>query len=157
MTVPEVGDEAPRFRLDRHGGDPIDLADLTGRSVVLYFYPQDDTETCTFEAVDFSRLGREFGGLGAVVIGVSPDSADSHRKFAKKHRLKVLLGADEQRAAIEAYGVWTEKTLFGRTYMGVERSTFLIGPDGRIVRVWRKVRTPGHAGQVLEAVRALVS
>lgn len=152
-----VGDKAPDFELPGDEGEPLRLADLKGRPVALYFYPQDDTETCTAEAIAFNALHREFEAAGARIIGVSPDSVVSHQRFKKKHRLGFPLAADESRQAIEAYGVWRQKTLFGRTYMGVERSTFLIGPDGRIARVWRKVRAKGHAEAVLDAVKALAA
>jgi peroxiredoxin Q/BCP len=150
-----VGDKAPDFELPGDGGAPLRLADLKGQAVVLYFYPQDDTETCTIEAVAFNGLRPAFEAAGARIVGVSPDSVASHQRFKKKHRLAFELAADENRQAIEAYDVWREKTLFGRTYMGVERSTFLIGADGRIARIWRKVRTKGHAEEVLAAVKAL--
>jgi thioredoxin-dependent peroxiredoxin len=155
MAELQVGQKAPRFELPRDGGGRLTLEDLSGKPVVLYFYPQDDTEGCTAEAIDFSRLKPEFEKAGASVIGVSPDSIKSHDKFKTKHRLTVDLASDEERKAVEAYGVWVEKTMFGRKYMGVERSTFLIGPDGNIARIWRKVRVRGHAEQVLDAVRNL--
>jgi peroxiredoxin Q/BCP len=123
--------------------------------VVLYFYPKDDTSGCTAEAKDFTCLLDEFGRAGATVVGVSPDSVESHRKFKSKFDLGVRLVADEEKAAAHAYGVWAEKSLYGRKYMGVDRSTFLIDKAGRIARSWRKVRVPGHAEEVLEAVRAL--
>jgi peroxiredoxin Q/BCP len=156
MAELEVGQVAPDFELPRDEGAPLKLAELRGKPVVLYFYPQDDTETCTAEAIAFSRLKPDFGRFGAVVIGVSPDTAKSHRKFRDKYDLKVDLASDEKRNTIEAYGLWGEKTTFGRTYMGVERATFLIGPDGRIANIWRKVRgVDKHAAAVLEAVKAL--
>lgn len=150
-----VGDKAPDFELPGDSGEPLRLVDLKGRAVALYFYPQDDTETCTVEANAFNALHRVFEAAGAHIVGVSPDSVASHQRFRKKHRLAFPLAADENRKAIEAYGVWREKTLFGRTYMGVERSTFLIDGDGRIARIWRKVRTKGHAAEVLAAAKAL--
>ena len=121
----------------------------------LCFAPAEDRPACTAEAVDFSRLGPEFGKAGAVVVGISPDSARKHDKFKARHGLGVDLLADEERQAIEAYGLWVEKKLYGRTYMGVERATFLIGADGRIARIWRKVRVKGHAEEVLEAAKHL--
>lgn len=154
MTV-DIGQMAPQFDLPRDGGGSISLADLRGKPVVLYFYPKDDTSGCTVEAKDFSTLKPDFAKAGATVIGMSPDSAKSHAKFKAKHELTVDLVADEERKALEAYGVWVEKSMYGRKYMGVERSTFLIGADGKVARVWRKVSVPGHAKEVLEAVQAL--
>jgi peroxiredoxin Q/BCP len=133
----------------------VTLSEFLGKPVVLYFYPQDDTTSCTAEAIDFSRLKPEFSKAGAAIIGISPDSAKKHGKFKAKYDLSVDLAADEEHNAIEAYGVWVEKTMFGRRYMGVERATFLIGADGRIARIWRKVKVPGHAEEVLGAVNAL--
>ncbi|CAM5406948.1 peroxiredoxin Q/BCP [Aquamicrobium terrae] len=155
MANLEVGDPAPDFHLPRDGGGALALSGLAGRPVVLYFYPADDTPSCTAEALDFSRLKPDFEKAGAAVIGLSPDSTRKHDKFKAKHGLGVDLVADEEREAIEAYGLWVEKKLYGRTYMGVERATFLIGADGRIVRIWRKVKVKGHAEAVLEAVHAL--
>lgn len=151
----EVGDSAPVFALPTDGGGRTSLADLTGKAVVLYFYPKDDTSGCTAEAIAFSGLKPAFEKAGAAVIGVSPDSAASHDRFKAKHDLAVALAADPDRSAIEAYGVWTEKSMYGRKYFGVERSTFLIGRDGRIARIWRKVKVPKHAEEVLKAVEAL--
>ncbi len=154
MVVGE-GDKAPDFKLRRDGGESISLGGLKGRLVVLYFYPKDNTSGCTKEAVAFSQALKDFHGAGAEVIGVSPDSVASHDRFKAKHGLDVTLAADEDRAVAEAYGVWVQKSMYGRTYMGVERSTFLIGPDGRVARVWRKVKVPGHVEAVLHAVREL--
>ncbi|MGS1096090.1 thioredoxin-dependent thiol peroxidase [Aquamicrobium terrae] len=151
----KIGDEAPQFSLPKDGGDVIRLADFTGRPVVVYFYPKDDTAGCTSEAIDFTRLKPEFDKAGAAVIGISPDSARKHDKFKAKHELSIALAADEEHKAIEAYGVWVEKQMYGRSYMGVERATFLVGRDGRIAAIWRKVRVKGHAEAVLEAVRSL--
>lgn len=150
-----VGDAAPQFDLPRDGGGSLSLAAFRGKPIVLYFYPQDDTTSCTNEAIGFSQLKPEFEKAGAVVIGLSPDSVKKHDKFKAKYDLTVDLVADEERKVIEAYHLWVEKTMYGRNYMGVERATFLIGKDGRIARVWRKVRVKGHADEVLEAVRAL--
>jgi peroxiredoxin Q/BCP len=155
MADLDLGDMAPDFDLPRDGGGSIRLRALRGRPVVLYFYPQDDTTSCTSEAIAFSQLLPEFHKAGATVIGVSPDSARKHDKFKAKHGLAVDLAADEARVAIEAYRLWVEKQMYGRRYMGVERATFLIDRDGRIVRIWRKVRVKGHAEAVLEAVQAL--
>lgn len=155
MARPGVGEMAPDFDLPRDGGGLIRLRVLRGKPVVLYFYPQDDTTSCTNEAIAFSQLLPEFEKAGATVIGISPDSARKHDKFKAKHDLAVDLAADEEHKAIEAYGLWVEKQMYGRRYMGVERATFLIDPEGRIAAIWRKVRVKGHAEAVLEAVRAL--
>ncbi len=151
----DAGDPAPDFALPTDGGGHARLADLKGKAIVLYFYPKDDTSGCTAEAIAFSGLKRQFEAAGAMVVGVSPDSAASHDKFKKKHDLAVALAADPERAAIEAYGVWKEKSMYGRKYFGVERATFLIDRAGRIARIWRKVKVPGHAEEVLAAVKAL--
>jgi peroxiredoxin Q/BCP len=155
MTELSPGQDAPQFELPRDGGGTLTLSALRGKAVVLYFYPKDDTSGCTAEAIDFSALKPDFEKAGAVVIGMSPDSAKKHDKFKAKHSLSVDLVADEERKAIEAYGVWAEKSMYGRKYMGVERTTFLIDRDGKIARIWPKVKVPGHAAEVLEAVRAL--
>jgi thioredoxin-dependent peroxiredoxin len=155
MAELRTGQHAPQFELPAGDGGHLTLSALLGRPVVVYFYPKDDTTGCTAEAIDFSRLKPEFTKAGATVIGISPDSAKKHGKFKAKYDLSVDLAADEERTAIEAYGVWVEKTMYGRKYMGVERSTFLIGADGRIARIWRNVKVPGHAEEVLEAVKAL--
>jgi peroxiredoxin Q/BCP len=155
MADLDLGDPAPDFDLPRDGGGSVRLSRLKGKPVVLYFYPADDTPGCTAEAIDFSRLLPDFKKAGTVVIGLSPDSTRKHDKFKAKHALGVDLVADEERKVIEAYGLWVEKKLYGRTYMGVERATFLIGPDGRIARIWRKVKVKGHAEAVLEAAKAL--
>ena len=149
------GKKAPDFKLAGDDGQTIQLSKLKGRITVVYFYPKDDTSGCTAEAKDFSCLDGEFSDGGASVIGISPDSAASHLKFKAKHDLSVKLAADEDKAAASAYGVWVEKSMYGRKYMGVERSTFLIGPTGKVVRSWRKVKVPGHADEVLAAVKAL--
>ncbi|MBO6719584.1 MAG: peroxiredoxin [Rhizobiaceae bacterium] len=153
MAELKQGDMAPDFELPRAGGDPVKLSDYRGKLLVLFFYPKDDTEGCTAEALAFSALEAEFERAGAAVVGISPDSVRSHEKFQAKHGLTVTLLADQEKAAIEAYGVWTEKSMYGRRFMGVERSTFLIGVDGRIRSIWRKVRVRGHAEAVLQAVR----
>jgi thioredoxin-dependent peroxiredoxin len=155
MAELAVGKKAPDFVLPRDGGGVVKLSDMVGKPVVLYFYPADDTPGCTAEAIEFSGLKPEFAKLGATVIGVSPDSAKSHDKFKTRHGLGVDLASDENLTAIQSYGVWAEKSMFGRKYMGVVRTTFLIGSDGRIARVWKKVKVPGHASQVLEAAKAL--
>lgn len=149
-----IGDKAPDFNLPDAQGKLVSLSDLNGKKVVLYFYPKDDTSGCTVEAKDFSSMVGEFEKAGAIVIGMSPDSAKSHGKFIGKHDLKVGLLADEDKMTLQAYGVWVEKSMYGRKYMGVERSTFLIGQDGRIENVWRNVKVPGHAKEVLQAAKA---
>jgi peroxiredoxin Q/BCP len=150
-----VGSAAPDFTLPTSGGGVVSLADLKGQAVVLYFYPKDDTQGCTIEAKDFSRLKPAFTEVATTVIGVSPDSVASHDKFRRKYGLDLDLAADEERQALEAYGVWVEKSMYGRKYMGVERTTVLIDREGRIARVWSKVRVPGHAEDVLAAAQAL--
>lgn len=153
--MPETSDTAPDFTLPRDGGDRVSLSDLRPGPVVLFFYPRDDTSGCTKEAVAFSGLRSEFDAAGATVIGISKDSVASHEKFRDKHDLTVPLLSDAEDEICEAYGVWKEKTMYGKKFMGIERSTFLIDGAGRIARVWRKVKVPGHAEEVLEAVRAL--
>ena len=149
----DAGDAAPDFTLPTADGE-VSLRDFAGRKLVLYFYPKDDTPGCTKQAIGFSERLKDFEAAGAAVLGVSRDTLAKHAKFAGKHDLTVPLGADEAGAVTERYGVWKEKSMYGKTYMGIERSTFLIGEDGKIVQVWRKVRVPGHADAVLEAVRA---
>jgi peroxiredoxin Q/BCP len=149
------GDRAPDFELPDDSGNKISLSSFTGSKLVLYFYPKDDTSGCTKEAIDFNGLRGEFKKAGAAILGVSPDTAASHAKFKAKHKLDLALAADETKAMLEAYGVWVEKSMYGRKYMGVERTTFLLGKDGRIAAVWNKVKVPGHAEAVLAAVKAL--
>lgn len=155
MSKIDKGSIAPNFELPTDGGKIVRLSDFNGSKVVVYFYPADDTKGCTVEAVDFSKHLADFEAAGAFVIGVSPDSVASHDKFKSKHDLSVSLAADVDRKAIEPYGVWVEKQMYGRKFMGVERSTFLIDSDGRVARVWRKVKVNGHAEDVLDATRAL--
>ena len=149
------GDTAADFELPTEDGGKLKLSSLKGKPVVLYFYPKDDTSGCTTEAKDFTRLAPDFRKAGAEVIGISPDSVESHRKFRRKHDLKVQLAADTDKAVATAYGVWVEKSMYGRKYMGVERSTLLIDRAGRITRSWRKVKVPGHAAEVLAAAKAV--
>jgi thioredoxin-dependent peroxiredoxin len=149
------GDEALDFELPTENGEKLSLSGLRGKPVVLYFYPKDDTSGCTIEAKDFTRLAPDFRKAGVAVIGISPDSVESHQKFRKKHDLKVQLAADTDKAVATGYGVWVEKSMYGRKYMGVERSTFLIDRKGRVARSWRKVKVPGHAAEVLAAAKAL--
>lgn len=155
MTELTAGQQAPEFTLPTDDGGEISLSQLKGKIVVLYFYPKDDTPGCTTEAIDFtSRIG-EFEAAGAIVVGVSKDSVKKHQNFKAKHDLAVILASDPEGEMIERYGVWVEKAMYGRTYMGIERATFLIGPDGKIRQVWRRVKVKGHADAVLEAVRAV--
>jgi thioredoxin-dependent peroxiredoxin len=149
------GDRAPDFSLPDDGGSKVSLAGFRDRLLVLYFYPKDDTSGCTREAIEFNALRSEFQKAGAAILGVSADSVASHAKFKAKHKLGLILGSDESRAVLNAYGVWVEKSMYGRKYMGVERTTFLIGKDGRILGAWNKVKVPGHAAEVLAAVKAV--
>jgi thioredoxin-dependent peroxiredoxin len=149
------GDKAPNFKLPDDSGGLKTLKSFAGQPLVLYFYPKDDTTGCTREAIDFNGLREAFKAAGAAVVGVSPDSTASHAKFKTKHKLEIELISDESKDMLEAYGVWTEKSLYGRKYMGVERTTFLIGPDGKIANVWHKVKVPGHAEAVLAAAQGL--
>ena len=149
------GDKAPGFTLHRDGGSTVKLSQFKSRPLVLFFYPKDDTSGCTKEAIGFSEKIDAFHEAGAEVIGISPDGVKSHDKFRDKHDLKVMLLADEEQTVLEAYGVWVEKKMYGRSYMGVERSTFLIGKNGKIVRIWRKVKVAGHVEEVFEAVKSL--
>lgn len=150
-----AGLAAPDFTLPRDGGQTITLSQFHGRKVVLYFYPKDDTSGCTVEALDFTALREAFETAGTVVIGISPDSPQSHDKFCRKHGLGVILASDEEKAVLSAYGVWVEKSMYGRKYMGVERTTVLVDTEGKIARIWAKVKVKGHAEEVLEAARAL--
>ncbi len=147
------GDKAPDFELPADGGGQVNLSHFHGKSVVLYFYPKDDTSGCTSEAQAFSEAAADFAKAGAVVIGVSKDSIKSHDKFKAKYGLNLILASDEEGDVTERYGAWVEKSMYGRKYMGIERSTFLIGPDGLLKAIWRKVKVPGHAEAVLKAVK----
>lgn len=151
----EIGVQAPPFDLPSDGNGRVNSAKLAGQKYVLFFYPKDDTSGCTQEAIDFNALRKEFEAAGTTVLGVSPDSGKSHDKFKAKHGLELGLISDEEKSMLQAYGVWVEKSMYGRKYMGVERTTVLVGADGKIVRIWNKVKVPGHAGEVLEAARAL--
>ena len=156
MTVDlKTGDQAPDFDLPADGGGRIKLADLKGKKVVLYFYPKDDTPGCTTEAQAFTAAAEDFAAAGAVVVGVSKDSVARHEKFKTKYDLKVVLGADTDGTVCDAYGVWVEKSLYGRQYLGVERATFLIDGAGTVQRVWRKVKVSGHAQDVLTAAQSI--
>ena len=152
MSDLKPGDRAPDFDLPADGGGRARLADYAGRSVVLYVYPKDDTSGCTSEAKDFTALAPQFASKGAVVVGLSKDTPRSHDKFKGKYDLDVVLASDEDTSVMQRYGVWVEKSMYGRKYMGAERATFLIGPDGMVRQVWRKVSVPGHAQAVLAAL-----
>jgi thioredoxin-dependent peroxiredoxin len=149
------GAKAPPFRLPRDGGQSISLADFKGKKLVLFFYPKADTPGCTTEARAFSALNQAFAQVDTAVIGVSADSIRAQDRFKKKHDLATPLASDESHHVLEAYGVWGQKSMYGRTYLGITRTTFLIGADGRIARIWSKVKVPGHAEEVLTAAKAL--
>ncbi|HEY1708696.1 MAG: peroxiredoxin [Rhizomicrobium sp.] len=149
------GDRAPAFRLKTDGGGEISSAALKGRPYVLYFYPKDDTAGCTKEAIGFSEAKRKFDSAGVEILGISKDSVESHDKFKKKHKLKIALGADPEKKTVEDYGVWVEKSLYGRKYMGLERATFLVDGKGIIRQVWHRVKVPGHVEAVLTAAKSL--
>lgn len=151
--MPEPGQAAPLFTLRNGEGNTVSLADLRGRPVVLFFYPKDLTSGCTQEACDFRDRYAAFAEAGAVVYGISPDSEKSHQKFTAKHELPFPLLSDPGSVVCELYGVWKQKSMYGRTYMGVERTTFLIDAEGTVAQVWGKVKIPGHAGAVLAAVQ----
>ena len=150
----KIGAKAPDFKLPTDGGETLKLSDLKGQQVVLYFYPKDDTSGCTKEAMEFNALRKQFEKAGALIVGLSPDSVKSHDKFKAKYDLDFTLASDETKATLEAYGVWVEKSMYGRKYMGVERTTVLVGADGKIKQIWNKVKVDGHAKDVLEAVKA---
>lgn len=147
-----IGEKAPDFQLPGAGGKTLSLSDYHGQWVVLYFYPKDDTPGCTTEARDFSALAGEFSASNAVVIGVSRDTVAKHDKFRDKHDLTVELASDETGSVCEAYGVWVEKSMYGKTYMGIQRATFLIAPDGTLAETWPKVKVKGHAQDVLDQI-----
>ena len=150
-----VGDKAPNFKLPRDDGGTVSLADFKGRKLVLYFYPRADTPGCTRESIDFSKQRAAFTKAGADVVGVSADPVKAQEAFKKKHKLNVGLLSDETHAMLEAYGAWGKKSMYGKTFLGITRMTYLIGSDGRIAQVWPKVRVDGHAAEVLAAVKAL--
>lgn len=157
MPTIETGDECPVFSLPDEAGEQVRLEDLKGKPFVLYFYPKDDTSGCTQEAIDFSAMIGEFAALGVPVLGVSPDPVTKHKKFKAKHELKVRLLSDEAKGLLGAFDVWVEKSMYGRRYMGVERTTALIDGNGRVARLWPKVKVPGHAAEVLDAARQLAA
>jgi peroxiredoxin Q/BCP len=150
-----AGAKAPPFTLERDGGSRVSLKDFKGRNLVLYFYPKADTPGCTKETIEFSQARAAFAKAGTDILGVSADPVAAQDKFKAKHKIKIALGSDESKEMLQAYGAWGEKSMYGRKFMGVIRKTFLIGSDGRIVRIWPKVRVPGHVEEVLEAARAL--
>jgi peroxiredoxin Q/BCP len=149
------GAKAPDFRLPRDGGDSVALSDFSGKKLVLFFYPRADTPGCTREAIDFTRLASDFTASGTAVVGVSADSRKAQESFRDKHKLSVPLISDEKHQMLSAYGAWGQKSMYGRTFLGIIRTTVLIGTDGRVAKLWRHVRVDGHADQVLEAARAL--
>ncbi|RLK10953.1 peroxiredoxin [Ruegeria conchae] len=153
--MPEVSDIAPDFTLPRDGGGEVSLSEQRDRAVVLFFYPRDDTPGCTKESIGFSEQLQAFADAGANVFGISRDTVAKHDKFVAKHGLTTPLLSDEGQTVCEDYGVWVEKNMYGRKSMGIERSTFLIDAEGKIARIWRKVKVPGHVDEVLEAARAL--
>jgi peroxiredoxin Q/BCP len=149
------GDKAPDFHLPRDGGDVVSLASFAGRKLVLYFYPKDDTSGCTAEAIEFNELAKDFSAAGAAILGASPDPVKKHDKFRDKYGLSFPLVANEDKVMLAAYGVWVEKSMYGRKYMGVERTTFLLDERGVILKIWRKVKAKGHAAEVLAALRSI--
>jgi thioredoxin-dependent peroxiredoxin len=153
-SVPLEGSKAPAFRLPRDGGGAVSLSDYAGKKLVVFFYPRADTPGCTKEAMDFTRMAGAFEESGTSLLGVSADPLKAQEAFRDKHRLSVRLASDEQRQMLQAYGAWGEKSMYGRTFYGIIRTTVLIGADGRILRIWRRVRVDGHADEVLAAVRA---
>lgn len=150
-----VGQQAPDFTLPGDGGATIALSGMKGKKVVVYFYPKDDTSGCTKEAMDFNRLKGAFADAGTQIIGISADDVASHDKFKKKYDLTFPLASDEDKTTLEAYGVWVEKSMYGRKYMGVERTTVLIDASGKIAKIWPKVKVPDHAEEVLQAAKAI--
>jgi len=154
MSELKVGDSAPDFMLPADGGDTLGLSDFKGQYLVLYFYPKDNTPGCTTEAIDFTSHLKDFEQLNARIVGVSKDSVKKHDNFIAKHDLGVRLVSDADNDMIERYGFWVEKKMYGRTYMGIERATLLIGPDGKIRHIWRKVRVKGHAEDVLSVLKS---
>lgn len=151
------GGKAPGFRLPRDGGDSVSLADYAGQKLVLFFYPRADTPGCTREAIDFTRLKGDFAEAGTAVLGVSADTVKAQESFRNKHELSIPLISDEHHEMLERYGAWGEKSMYGRSFMGIIRTTVLIGADGRIAKIWRNVRVDGHADEVLAAARELAS
>jgi thioredoxin-dependent peroxiredoxin len=151
----DVGDKAPNFRLPGDDGSTVSLSDFKGRKLVVYFYPRADTPGCTRESIDFSKLRAAFTKAGTDVIGVSADPVKAQEAFKKKHKLSIGLLSDETHAMLEAYGAWGKKSMYGKTFMGIIRMTYLIGPNGRVAQIWPKVKVDGHAAEVLAAAKAL--
>jgi peroxiredoxin Q/BCP len=154
-TALKEGSKAPAFKLPRDGGETVSLSDFKGRKLVLYFYPKADTPGCTRESIEFSKLRASFAKAGTEVLGISADPVKAQDAFKKKHKLTVGLLSDEKHEMLEAYGVWAKKSMYGKTFMGIVRTTVLIGPDGKIARIWPKVKVDGHAEEVLAAAKAL--
>jgi peroxiredoxin Q/BCP len=150
-----AGQKAPDFSVTKDGGGMVSLADFAGQKLLIYFYPRADTPGCTREAIDFSALKAKFQKAGTAILGVSADAVEAQDKFKKKHKLSIALGSDPTHAMLTAYGVWGKKSMYGKTFMGILRTTYLIGPDGRIAKVWENVKVPGHAEAVLAAAQAL--
>ena len=155
MADLNIGDAAPGFSLPRDGGEVVSLSDLKGKNVVLYFYPKDDTPGCTKEAIAFTGQKDDFAATNTVIFGISKDKVAKHEKFITKYDLTIPLLSDEEGTMCEDYGVWVEKSMYGKTYMGIERATYLIDKEGKIAQIWRKVKVPGHSDAVLEAAKAL--
>lgn len=155
MPELEIGAPAPAFTLPASGGETVALSDLRGRKVVLYFYPKDDTPGCTKEAIGFTEAQAEFEKTDCVVLGLSKDTVAKHDKFVAKHELGITLLSDAEAETVEAYGAWVEKAMYGKKYMGIDRSTYLIDRNGNLARIWRKVKVPGHVEEVLEAAKDL--
>lgn len=155
MNTLTIGTPAPAIDLRTDAGGSVSLAALRGRKIVLYFYPKDDTSGCTREALDFTASRGDFEAADTEIVGVSPDSADSHDKFKSKHGIDIVLAADPEHTSLQAYGVWAEKSMYGRKYMGVRRTTVLVDRDGAVARVWDDVKVPGHVAEVLAAAKAL--
>lgn len=153
MSILEIGNPAPDFELPKDGGGNIRLSEFKGQKIVVYFYPKDDTSGCTSEAQQFSALVADFKAANTLILGISKDSVKSHDKFKAKYGLEIDLLSDEELIAANAYGVWVEKSMYGRKYMGLERATFLVNEDGIIEKIWRKVKVTGHAEEVLKACK----
>ena len=152
-----IGDNAPQFTLSTNGGGQFSLADAAGKYLILYFYPKDDTPSCTKEAIRFSEESAALDAQNAMVVGVSRDTVKKHDKFIGKYDLRIPLISDEEGSLCEAFGTWVEKSMYGKTYMGIERATFLISPDGKVLHMWRKVKVPGHVEEVLAQLQSLKS